>query len=141
MGVVLLGLAFAGRVPVTAFHLVPGVLWPAPTYRILGEDCAKRVAAAPLPEGKALKEAQCYRMVVANPDDAATYLYFVARGLSTRFSLLKEEMRGEDALVQLWQDKEKRTLYLYLKLEEGGFAIVAGWLVEAPKPKPAAPGS
>ena len=141
MGVVLLGLAFAARVPVTSFHLVPGVLWPAPAYRILGEDCAKRAASVLLPEGKALKEAQCYRLVVANPDDAATYLYFVARGLSSRLSLLQETMQGESALVQLWQDKEGRTLYLYLKLEKGGFDVVAGWLVEAPKPKPAAPGS
>jgi len=137
LGVLLLGLAFAGRVPVTAFHLVPGVLWPAPTYRILGEDCQKAVASVPLPEGKTLKDAQCYRMVVANPDDAATYLYFLARGLAGKFTLVEERMQGEDALVQLWQDQEKRTLYLYLKLEKGGFSVVAGWLT----PKPEAPGS
>ncbi len=136
LGVVLLGLGFAARVPVTAFHLVPGVLWPAPTYRILGEDCKKAVASVPLPEGKTLEDAQCYRMVVANPDDAATYLYFLARGLAGKFSLLEERMQGEDALVQLWQDKEKRTLYLYLKLEKGGFSVVAGWLT----PKPEAQG-
>ena len=136
----IVGMALAAKVPVTALHLVPGVLWPAPTYRIVGEDCKQAVAKVPLPEGKALKDAQCYRMVVANPDDAATYLYFLARGLSQSFKLLKEEMQGEDALVQIWQGKPGQ-LYLYLKLEKGGFFVVAGWLVEKPAATPANPGS
>ncbi len=136
----LFGLAFAAKVPVTALHLVPGVLWPAPTYRVLGPECDQLVAKVPLPQGKALKDAQCYRMVVANPDDAATYLYFLARGLSQSFKLLKEEMKGEDALVQVWRGKPG-TLYLYLKLEKSGFSIVAGWLVEKPAATPANPGS
>ncbi len=136
----LLAWALAAKVPVTALHLVPGVLWPAPTYRLLGEDCQKVQKALPLPQGKALKDAQCYRMVVASPDDAATYLYFLARGLSQNFQLLKEEMQGEDALVQIWQGKPGQ-LYLYLKLEKGGFFVVAGWLVEKPAATPASPGS
>jgi len=130
MLVLLLGVALAGKVPVTALHLVPGVLWPAPTYRIVGEACQKALETLPLPEGKALKEAQCYRMVVANPDDAATYLYFLARGLAQSFKLEEERMVGDDALVQIWRGKD-RTLYLYVRVEKDGFFVVAGWLVEA----------
>ncbi len=128
-----LGMATAQRVPVTAFHLVPEVLWPAPTYRLLGNDCQALLKKAPLPQGQTLKDAQCYRMAIANPDDAATYLYFVARGLSQRFRLEEEKLVENDALVQRWKGKPG-TLYVYVRFAGKAFDLVAGWLVEKPKP-------
>ncbi len=128
-----LGLASAQRVPVTAFHLVPEVLWPAPTYRILGPDCQNLLKQAPLPQGRTLKDPQCYRMAIANPDDAATYLYFVARGLSQKFRLEEEKLVGKDALLQRWKGKPG-TLFVYVRFAGKAFDLVAGWLVETPKP-------
>ena len=130
--ILLLAPALAERVPVSALHLVPDLLWPAPAYRVLGPECEQAAAEAPVPEGKTLMEAQCYRLVVANPDDAATYLYFVARGLAAKFKLKEERMLGEKALVQLWQG-EGGTLYLHFAFEPREFRVVAGWLVDKPK--------
>jgi hypothetical protein len=129
----LLGLALAEQVPVTAFHLVPEVLWPAPTYRLLGADCEALLKQAPLPKDRTLKDPQCYRMAIANPEDAATYLYFVARGLSQRFKLKEEKLAGKEALVQLWQGKEG-TLFVYVRFAGRAFDLVAGWLAAKPKP-------
>ena len=126
-----LGLALAQKVPVTAFHLVPGVLWPAPAYRVLGAECEKAVAALKLPEGTRLEAAQCYELVIANPDDAATYLYFIARGLSQRMKLLTETMSADGALVQIWQGADKKKLYLHVKFGKNRFFLIAGWLTKA----------
>jgi len=127
----LVGLGLAQKVPVTAFHLVPGVLWPAPAYRVLGDACQKEVAALKLPEGTRLEAAQCYELVIANPDDAATYLYFIARGLSQRLSLFTESMDQDGALVQIWQTKDKKKLYIRVKFDKKRFFLIAGWLTKA----------
>jgi len=119
----LLAAAYAAKVPVAALHLVPGVLWPAPTYRVLGPECEETVAALPVK----LAEAQCYEMVVANPDDAATYLYFVARGLAERYRLLEEKMLDERTLAQVWEGEGKK-LYLWIRFDKNRFFIVAGYL-------------
>jgi hypothetical protein len=122
-------LALAAEVPVSSLALVPGLLWPAPTWRVLGEACERAVAelAPTLPEGKELAEAQCYRWV-ADPKDAATYLYFLARGLSEAgFRLVSETMPREGTLVQVWENGERR-LYLGLRFGEEGVFVVAGWL-------------
>ena len=129
--VLLLGLGLAQKVPVTAFHLVPGVLWPAPAYRVLGDECNKAVAALKLPEATRLEAAQCYELVIANPDDAATYLYFIARGLSQRMKLLTETMDDAGNLVQIWQGADKKKLYLHVKFGKNRFFLIAGWLTKA----------
>lgn len=135
MALLLVAFAIAGaqQVPVAGLHLVPEVMWPAPTYRLLGKTCDQLVAKVALPKGATLESPQCYRMDLADPDQSATYLYFIARSLAERFTLERETMQGENALVQTWRGKEK-TLLFFVRFDDKRFTIVVGWL-QAQKPK------